>query len=49
MSPDLNVVSSYFLALQDSICQALEREADGGGFKEDRWSHDEGGDRKSVV
>ena len=49
MSPDLNVVSSYFLALQDSICQALERAADGGGFKEDRWSRDEGGGGRSRV
>ncbi len=40
MPPDLNAVSSYLLALQDSICSALEREDDGGEFKEDRWSRD---------
>lgn len=43
MPPDLNAVSSYLLALQDSICAALEREDGGGRFKEDRWSRPEGG------
>jgi coproporphyrinogen III oxidase len=49
MPPDLNAVSSYLLALQDSICAALEREDDGGEFKEDRWSRPEGGGGRSRV
>jgi coproporphyrinogen III oxidase len=48
-TPDLNAVASYLLALQDSICQALEREDDGGEFREDRWSRDEGGGGRSRV
>jgi coproporphyrinogen III oxidase len=49
MPPDLNAVSSYLLALQDSICSALEREDDGAEFKEDRWSRPEGGGGRSRV
>jgi coproporphyrinogen III oxidase len=49
MVPDLNAVSSYLLALQDSICTALEREDDGGAFQEDRWSRPEGGGGRSRV
>lgn len=49
MPPDLNAVSAYLLALQDSICAALEREDDGGEFKEDRWSRPEGGGGRSRV
>lgn len=47
--PDLNAVSGYLLALQDSICQTLEREDDGGEFREDRWSRPEGGGGRSRV
>jgi len=47
--PDLNAVSSYLLALQDSICQTLEHEDDGGAFREDRWSRPEGGGGRSRV
>lgn len=43
MGPDLNAVSSYLLALQDSICQALEAEDGGAVFREDRWSRAEPG------
>ncbi|MBI2515881.1 MAG: oxygen-dependent coproporphyrinogen oxidase [Opitutae bacterium] len=49
MPPDLNAVSSYLLALQDSICAALERTDDGGAFQEDRWSRSEGGGGRSRV
>jgi coproporphyrinogen III oxidase len=49
MSPDLNAVSSYLLALQDSICAALERADDGGVFQEDRWTRAEGGGGRSRV
>lgn len=47
--PDLNAVSGYLLALQDTICQTLEREDDGGEFREDRWSRPEGGGGRSRV
>lgn len=49
MPPDLNAVRAYLLALQDSICAALEREDGGGKFKEDRWSRPEGGGGRSRV
>jgi coproporphyrinogen III oxidase len=49
MSPDLNAVSSYLLALQDSICAALEAEDDNGRFQEDTWSRPEGGGGRSRV
>ncbi len=48
MSPDLNAVSSYLLALQDSICAGLEAE-DGEKFREDRWTRPEGGGGRSRV
>ncbi len=49
MSPDLNAVSSYLLALQDSICAALEAEDDNGRFQEDTWARPEGGGGRSRV
>ena len=49
MPPDLNAVSAYLLALQDSICAALEREDEGGKFQEDRWARTEGGGGRSRV
>ena len=49
MAPDLNAVSSYLLALQDSLCQALEQEDGEGRFREDRWSRPEGGGGRSRV
>ncbi len=49
MSPDLNAVRSYLLALQDSLCQALEREDDGKRFQEDTWTRPEGGGGRSRV
>ena len=48
MPPDLNAVRTYLLALQDSICAALERE-DGGKFQEDAWTRAEGGGGRSRV
>ena len=48
-APDLNAVASYLLALQDSICTALERADDGGEFREDRWTREEGGGGRSRV
>jgi coproporphyrinogen III oxidase len=49
MPPDLNAVSSYLLALQDSICAALERADDGAVFREDTWRRPEGGGGRSRV
>jgi coproporphyrinogen III oxidase len=48
MPPDLNAVRAYLLALQDSICTALEREC-GGKFQEDVWTRAEGGGGCSRV
>ena len=48
MPPDLNAVRAYLLALQDSICTALEREC-GGRFQEDVWTRAEGGGGCSRV
>ncbi len=48
MPPELNAVRTYLLALQDTICAALERE-DGGKFQEDAWTRPEGGGGRSRV
>lgn len=49
MPPDLPAVRSYLLALQDSICGALEREDGSGRFREDAWTRPEGGGGRSRV
>lgn len=49
MPPDLNAVRSYLLALQDSICDVLEREDGTARFKEDAWTRAEGGGGRSRV
>jgi coproporphyrinogen III oxidase len=41
--PDLAAVKSYLLALQDSICAALEQEDGGKKFRTDEWTRPEGG------
>ncbi|MDB6166507.1 MAG: coproporphyrinogen oxidase [Lacunisphaera sp.] len=43
-----DAVRTYLLALQESICAALERE-DGGRFQEDAWTRPEGGGGRSRV
>ena len=43
-----DAVRTCLLALQDSICAALERE-DGGKFQEDAWTRAEGGGGRSRV
>ena len=48
MPPDLNAVRRYLLALQDTLCAALELE-DGGKFREDAWTRAEGGGGRSRV
>lgn len=49
MPPDLNAVRTYLLALQDSICGALEREDGANRFQEDSWTRPEGGGGRSRV
>jgi len=49
MSPDLNAVTSYLLALQDNLCLALEREDGEARFREDTWTRPEGGGGRSRV
>lgn len=49
MPPDLNAVRSYLLALQDSICAALEQEEGKARFQEDKWTRAEGGGGRSRV
>ncbi|MEO6993457.1 MAG: oxygen-dependent coproporphyrinogen oxidase [Lacunisphaera sp.] len=49
MPPDLNAVRAYLLALQDSICAALESEDGGTRFQEDTWTRTEGGGGRSRV
>jgi coproporphyrinogen III oxidase len=49
MPPDLNAVRTYLLALQDTICAALEREDGLGRFQEDAWTRPKGGGGRSRV
>ena len=49
MPPDLTAVRAYLLALQDSICAALEREDGKARFQEDNWTRAEGGGGRSRV
>jgi coproporphyrinogen III oxidase len=48
-TPDLHAVRTYLLALQDSICAALEREDGSARFVEDAWTRPEGGGGRSRV
>ncbi len=48
-SPDIAQVKTYLLALQDRICEALEREDGGTGFLEDSWERPAGGGGRSRV
>jgi coproporphyrinogen III oxidase len=50
-APDLPHVRAYLLALQDSICAALEEEDGGARFQEDLWQrpNDTGGGRTRVL
>ncbi len=45
---DKNLVKNYLLALQDSICDALQTE-DGAEWQEDSWVREEGGGGRSRV
>ncbi len=49
MAIDKNVISEWFMGLQDRICAGLES-ADGKGvFKEDKWNREEGGGGRTRI
>ena len=48
-SPDIAVVKSYLLDLQDRICAMLEQEDGEARFRTDNWSRDEGGGGRSRI
>jgi len=50
-APDISAVRAYFLALQDSICSALETEDGSARFHEDAWQRPEnaGGGRTRIL
>ncbi|WP_413723387.1 oxygen-dependent coproporphyrinogen oxidase [Sodalis sp. RH24] len=47
-SPDIGHIKGFLLDLQDRICHALAAE-DGGAFREDLWTRDEGGGGRTRV
>lgn len=47
--PTIAAVKSFLLALQDKICEQLTQADGGAGFKEDRWTREEGGGGRSRV
>lgn len=47
--PTIAAVKSFLLALQDKICEQLAQADGGAGFKEDRWTREEGGGGRSRV
>jgi coproporphyrinogen III oxidase len=48
MHIDIEGVKTYLLQLQDSICEAVQKE-DGQAFREDSWNREEGGGGRSRV
>lgn len=42
-------VKDYLLTLQDTICQAFEREDEKGIFREDTWQHNKGGGGRTRI
>jgi coproporphyrinogen III oxidase len=48
-APNLPAVREYLLALQDSICAALEAEEGGGAFITDKWARTEGGGGRTRI
>jgi coproporphyrinogen III oxidase len=49
MPLDLPAVRTYLLALQDSICAALEAEDRGATFHTDKWTRPEGGGGRTRI
>jgi coproporphyrinogen III oxidase len=48
-APDLTAVKTHFLALQDTICRALEVEDGAGKFQSDNWERAEGGGGRTRI
>lgn len=48
-APDLSAVRSYLLALQDSICAALQEEDGQAVFRTDEWTRPEGGGGRTRI
>jgi coproporphyrinogen III oxidase len=48
-TPNIDVVADYLRELQDRLCAAFEAEDGGGHFREDGWSHPQGGGGRSRV
>ncbi|HEY0209149.1 oxygen-dependent coproporphyrinogen oxidase [Acerihabitans sp.] len=48
ISPDIGHIKGFLLDLQDRICDALAGE-DGGAFREDLWTREEGGGGRTRV
>ncbi|MDF0605565.1 oxygen-dependent coproporphyrinogen oxidase [Neisseriaceae bacterium TC5R-5] len=46
---DAHAIKNFLMALQDSICNALQQEDGGAEFKEDEWLRPEGGGGRSRV
>ncbi len=46
---DPEIVRSYLIQLQDTVCQALEKEDGCGVFHEDKWDRPQGGGGQSRV
>ena len=49
MPPDVSAVRAYLLALQDSICAALEQEDGTAKFRTDEWTRPEGGGGRTRI
>jgi coproporphyrinogen III oxidase len=47
--PDIGVVKTYLLALQDHICAAIEAEDGSARFREDAWDRADGGGGRTRV
>lgn len=47
--PSIESVKEYLLALQESICQALEQEDGAAKFKEESWQREQGGGGRTRV
>ena len=48
-APDVSAVRTYLLALQDSICRALEEEDGTAAFRTDEWTRAEGGGGRTRI
>lgn len=49
MAIDKNVISEWFMGLQDRICAGLESTDGKGVFREDKWNREEGGGGRTRI